>query len=50
MAALVVLTATWWWRGDTGGVIWDPATGPPTDSLRDLTDLVRTRAVMSTVP
>ena len=43
-AALVVLTTAWWWTGDQGGVTWDPASGPPTSSLRELAELVGVRA------
>ena len=43
-AALVVLATAWWWSGDQGGITWAPASGPPTDSLRELAEHVGVRA------
>ena len=36
MAAVAVLGAMWWWTGSGSGVVWDPASGSPWESLREL--------------
>jgi hypothetical protein len=39
IVGLVGCAAACWWTGNQEGVLWDPASGPPTDRLRDIADL-----------
>jgi hypothetical protein len=37
------LAVVCWWTGTEDGVRWDPASGPPTEPLRELADLAALR-------